>query len=144
MIMVSVRTGCRLTVRQAVAMLVAPAARCRLIARLRRVAMTAGPLPGGLGTGLQQSDVADPVEAVLDAPVTAQGVGQVGGGGLLCGQVGDRIDGLGPPSPGVCSPAAPADLQCQPGFGEGDAGADRGEPDGPLVDTAVAFGLTGP
>ena len=35
----------RLTRLQAAAMLVAPALRCRLMARLRRVAMTAGPWP---------------------------------------------------------------------------------------------------
>ncbi len=39
------RPGCRLTARHAAAMVVAPALRCRLIARLRRVARTAGPCP---------------------------------------------------------------------------------------------------
>ena len=37
--------GWRLVCRQAAAMLVEPARRCRLMARLRRLAMTAGPFP---------------------------------------------------------------------------------------------------
>jgi hypothetical protein len=39
------RVGCRLTRREAAAMLAAPASRCTLIARLRSVAMTAEPVP---------------------------------------------------------------------------------------------------
>jgi hypothetical protein len=58
---------------------------------------------GGTGAGadlgmiLGEDDVADPVQAVLDAPVPADRLGEVIGADLVPGQVDDRVDGLGVP-----------------------------------------------
>jgi hypothetical protein len=40
-------------------------------------------------------DVTDPVDRVLDVPVTADPVGQVLGSGLVDSEVGDRVHGFG-------------------------------------------------
>jgi hypothetical protein len=46
-----------------------------------------------------EGDVADVVQAVLDAPVAADEVGQSGGAGLGVGQAGDGMHHNGPPLP---------------------------------------------
>ena len=53
-----------------------------------------------LGEVFGEGDVADPVQPVLDAPVCAERVGELGGGGLGQGQVGDCVDRLGAPAAG--------------------------------------------
>lgn len=58
-----------------------------------------------------EGDVADPVHAVLDRPVPAGPFGQFAGGGLLPGQVGDGVDGLGRLPPRAQGTAAPGDPQ---------------------------------
>ncbi len=74
----------------------------------------AGVDPGQvLGVG----DIADPVQAVLDLPVPPDPGGELLGTGLVRGEVGDRVDGLG-------APAAAA-----PGAG-GDRAGLAGDPDG--------------
>jgi len=60
---------------------------------------------------LCEGDVADPVHAVLDRPVPAGPSGQLAGGGLLPGQVGDGVDGPGRPPPRAQGTMAPGDPQ---------------------------------
>jgi len=82
-------------------MLVAPVRRRRLIARFRRVAMTCGALPvrtcDRSSPNVTLRDPVDPVQAVLDAPVSAEPGRQLVRAGLVDGQVGDGVDGLGAP-----------------------------------------------
>ena len=67
------------------------------MARLRRVAMTWGPLPvRNLGGVFAEGDVADVVEG-LDAPVAADPGGELCGCGLVSGQAGDGAAGPGGP-----------------------------------------------
>ena|SRR5215211_2924358 len=49
----------------------------------------------GLGAVFAVSDVADPVQPVLDLPVPADPGCQFVGAALMRAQVGDRVDGLG-------------------------------------------------
>lgn len=90
-----------------------------------------------LGQVLAVGDVADPVQSVLDAPVPAQGVGELDGGGLLGSQVGDRVDRFGAPPAAGQRPAAAGDLKRQPGVREADSSADRGEFEGALLASAM-------
>ncbi len=66
-------------------MLSQPVRRSRLIAVLRRVAMTRGCVSGAdLGAVLVEGDVAHPVQSVLDAPVALDPRGE---DGRWCGGV---------------------------------------------------------
>lgn len=47
---------------------------------------------------LTEGHIPDPVESVLDAPVGPERVGELSRRGLLPGQVGDQVDGLGRPT----------------------------------------------
>ena len=97
-----------------------------LIARLRRVAMTAG-------------HVSHPVQAVLDVPVAAQYVGDLVGPDLGLVKVGDRIDGLAAPAPPGQRPAPAGDLKREPGVREPDAGRHLGHLHGAGLGPAVAL-----
>ena len=109
--------------RQAWAMLVSPVRRWRLTAKLRRVAITAGPLPVRIwGQVLAEGHVADPVQC-LDPPVPAEGVGDQVGTGLVPGQADDRVDGLAAPGRGANRSAAADDLDGEAGVREPDPGA---------------------
>ena len=58
--------------------------------------------PGAqLGGVLGEGHIADPVQAVLDRPVSAQEIGEPGGAGLSVGQAGDRVDDHSPPPLGA-------------------------------------------
>jgi hypothetical protein len=67
-------------------MLLCPASRARLSAVLRSRAMMRGPLPVRIREASTLGDVADVVDAVLDAPVALQPAGQQPGIGLGVGQ----------------------------------------------------------
>lgn len=81
-----------------------PVGRSRLIAVVRRVAITRGALPA-------RRRLASSAYVVqgFDGPVPAQPVGQVGRAGLGCAQVGDRVDGDGGPAAGGQVQASAAD-----------------------------------
>ena len=77
-------------------MLACPAGLRMPTARLRRMAMTWGPLPARIWEASSRGDVTDVVES-FDAPVAAAPGGDLGGGGLVGGQAGDGVAGLGRP-----------------------------------------------
>jgi hypothetical protein len=58
----------------------------------------------------------------LDGPVTAEVVGEVGGAGLVGGQVGDRVDGDGAPAFLAQAAGAAGDSDGLGGVGERQAG----------------------
>src|SRR5512146_2197654 len=70
-----------------------------------------------LAVVLVEGHVADPVQLVLHRPVAADGVAEGGGAGLVGGQRGDGVGGLGAPAAGH--------LGCLGGVGEQEAGAHR-------------------
>ena len=92
-----------------------------------------------LGEVLGEGDVADLVQPVLDAPVRADGVGELARAGRLAGQISDRIDRFGAPRPGGSSLAIAGDLDGQRGAGEADSGRDRGHLDGAGLDPPVGL-----
>src|SRR5664280_3872873 len=116
-------------------MFVAPVWRSRLMAVLRRVAMTRGALP--VRGGAVKRDVADPVQFVLDRPVTLQPRGEPGrwGGDRVGG--GDEVDDLD----GLLAVAGdgPPHLGDLRGAGEADPGRDCRDLDG-AADAATVPG----
>ena len=76
-------------------MLVAPRRRWRLAARLSRVGHGLWSMAGAdLIVVLSKGHIAYQVQAVLDGPVLADRVGELGGGDVVVGQVGDRVHGF--------------------------------------------------
>jgi hypothetical protein len=75
----------------------------------------------------------------FDAPVAADPLGELGGGGLAGGQAGDRVDGDGPPLLASGQGPDPAgDAECLRGVGEAEPGRDGGGLEGAVLLTAVA------
>ena len=70
-----------------------------------------------LGVVFPECDVADPVQPVLDAPVSTECVGEFLSAGLVEGQVGDDVDRFGAPPASSGAASLPGDLQRQPGPG---------------------------
>src|SRR5262249_24587808 len=97
------------------------------------------PGAGARGGGvLGEGDVADPVQLVLDLPVAADPGGELAGPGLLGGQAGDHVAGLGTP-PAAAGPAGAAgDLDGLGGVREREPGGDGDSLDDPFLDPAVA------
>lgn len=100
---------------------------------MARVAQRCHDLRGSAGADLGQvlgeGDIADPVQAVLDLPVPADPGGELGGAGLVGGQVGDGVDGLGAPAavfagPGRDRAGAAGELDGLGGVRELDPGRD--------------------
>lgn len=76
----------------------APVSRWRLTARWHRVAMTVGPGSGAdLAVVFGEDEVADPVQAVLDAAVPAECLGELVSADVITGHGDDRVDDLGVP-----------------------------------------------
>ena len=96
---------------------------------------------------LAEGDIADPVEAVFDAPVAPQPAGQLVGMALFCGQGGDGVDGLGAPlgafaGAGGDGSGTAHDLDCLGGVGEPETSFDGDDLQGAFLDAAVpAAGL---
>ena len=78
-------------------MLAAPASRKMVITRSRRLAMMRGPAAMRPGVVLVDADVTDPVQAIVDPPVTADDRGQFRRAGPGKAQRGDRVAGRGGP-----------------------------------------------
>src|SRR5664280_1380041 len=76
---------------------------------------------------LAERHVADPMESVLDGPVTAQRVGELVRTGLGRAQRGDRIDRLGGPPCAVQAPPATDDLDRLRGVRKAQSGGDGGD-----------------
>jgi hypothetical protein len=92
--------------------------------RLRKVAMTWGPLPGADRGGVfAVADAADVVER-FDPPVPAYPLGELGWGGLAGGQASDGVDGGGPPFPASKGPDTAGEADGLGGVGEGQPGGD--------------------
>ena len=93
-----------------------------------------------LGTVLVEVEVADPVQAVLDAPVAADDGRELGVAGLDDGERGDRVAGFARPF--AFHLAAAHDLDGLGGVGESQPGLDGGDLEGAPLGAAVpAFPL---
>ena len=79
----------------------------------------------GLAEVFAECHVANPVQAVLDAPVSAEPGRELVRAGLVGGQVGDGVDGLGAPFAGVAFADLAGDLDGLRGVREQDPGGDR-------------------
>lgn len=73
-----------------------------------------GPQLGGV---LGEGDVPDVVQG-LDSPVPSDQSGELSPAGLLCGEAGDRVDGLEADLPGLAVDAAADDLDGLAGAGK--------------------------
>jgi hypothetical protein len=92
------------------------------------------------GAVFVEVDVADPVQAVFDAPVAADDGGELARGGLGGGQRGDRVAGFTRPFPFHC--AAAGDLDGLGRVREGQPPGDGGDLGGaPLGAAMAAFPL---
>src|SRR5674536_306861 len=78
------------------------------------------------------------MESVLDGPVTAQRVGELGRTGLGRAQRGDRIDRLGGPPRAVQAPPATDDLDRLRGVRKAQSGGDGGDLQGAPFGPSVA------
>src|SRR5665647_1959255 len=88
----------------------------------------------------------NPVKPVFYGPVPPDRIGQLGSGGVVVGQVGDRVHGLAADPFARKRPAGADDLNRQRGMREGDTGGDLHQLHGPGLDSAmtlVAGGVSG-
>jgi hypothetical protein len=85
-------------------------------------------------------DIAYPMQAVFYGPVAADPGGEVGCGGLLSGQTGDRIHDFGGPFLAVQPSGFAGDLDGLAGVGEDDSGRYGDEFDAALFHPAVGAG----
>lgn len=92
-----------------------------------------------LGVVLGEGHVADPVWPVFYGPVPADRVGELGGGGVVVGKVGNCVHGLPADLGAGKRPAGAGDLDRQRGVGEDVPGRDGSKLDGPGLDSAVAL-----
>ena len=99
-----------------------------------------GVVAANLAGVLAEGDIAAPVHGVFHGPVAAGTGGDLGRSGLLSGQVGDRVDGLGAPAflPGRTPLALGA--QDLGGVGEQQV-VDGDDLDEPAFASAVASGV---
>jgi hypothetical protein len=102
------------------------------MARLRRLAMALAAVPVRTWEASSAK-----VVSRLDAPVAAHVVGQAGGACLGGGEVGDRVDGHGPPLVASKWPDSAGDAQRLGGVGEVQA-CDGGDLQAAGLDAAVA------
>src|SRR5512144_236867 len=116
--------------RSAAAMLVTLVRWRTVECKVAQAGHDAGAVAGAdLAVVLVEGHVADPVQLVLHRPVAADGVAEGGGAGLVGGQRGDGVGGLGAPAAGH--------LGCLGGVGEQEAGAHRDGLYGAGLDLAV-------
>ena len=92
-----------------------------------------------LGVVLSEGHVPYPVEPVFYGPVPTDSVGQLGGGGVVVGQVSNRVHGV-PADPAAGKrPARAGDLNRQRCMGEGDPGGDLDQVHGPGLESAMTL-----
>ena len=90
------RSGRRMIARVAWAIVVAPVMRCRLMAMFRKGGHDLRGRPSAdLGPVFVEGDVAHVVDPVLDGPVPADDLGELGWFDLVEVEVGEGVDGLG-------------------------------------------------
>ena len=88
---------------------------------------------------LAEAHVADPVQPVLDAPVSALGVGEQRCRGLLIVQVGDEVDDLGGPAAAARGLTSAGQFDRQTDVGKGDGPGCLDDLQAPGLESAVTF-----